>query len=284
MGLQHNNKKIKNFRLTLVDDKTHKPLWVLKFTRTSALVAVISFIVVLTSIIYSTIAFTPIRTFIPGYPDAHAKRAAIQNAMKIDSLELIISRWKIYSENLRRIFKGEDPVKIDSLVKEARSKITASNSNLSEIKQRDSILRKNVSEEEQFELSKQKQRNLHIEGMHFFSPLKGVISQGYDKIRHPYIDITAPANSVVKAVLDGTVISSGWNDDTGYTLQIQHSNDIVSIYKHNQKLLKSTGDKVSAGSPIALVGNTGSLSTGDHLHFELWYKGEAVNPTKYINF
>lgn len=101
---------------------------------------------------------------------------------------------------------------------------------------------------------------------------------------HPYIDITAPANSVVMSVLDGTVIGAGWSDDSGYTIQIQHSNDIVSIYKHNQKLLKRTGDKVSAGSPVALVGNTGALTTGDHLHFELWYRGEAVDPTKYIKF
>ena len=84
--------------------------------------------------------------------------------------------------------------------------------------------------------------------------------------------------------MDGSVIYAGWNDDTGYTIQIQHDNDIITIYKHNQKLLKKTGDKVSAGTPIALVGSTGALSTGDHLHFELWYKGEAVNPADYINF
>ena len=120
--------------------------------------------------------------------------------------------------------------------------------------------------------------------MHFFTPLKGVVSQGYDPLLHPYIDITAPANSVVMSVLDGTVINAGWSDDSGYTIQIQHSDDIVSIYKHNQKLLKKTGDKVTAGSPVALVGNTGALTTGDHLHFELWYRGEAVDPTKYINF
>ena len=125
---------------------------------------------------------------------------------------------------------------------------------------------------------------LPIEGMHFFTPLKGVISQEFDKVTHPYVDVTAPANSVVMAVLDGTVIFAGWNDESGYTIQIQHENDIVSIYKHNSKLLKKTGDKITAGAPVAIVGGTGELSTGDHLHFELWYKGEAVNPTDYINF
>ena len=101
---------------------------------------------------------------------------------------------------------------------------------------------------------------------------------------HPFIDITAPAGSVVKAVLDGTVISSGWSSDTGHTIQLQHTDDIISIYKHNEKLLKKTGDKVKAGTAIALVGNSGDLSTGTHLHFELWHKGEAIDPLKYIKF
>ena len=101
---------------------------------------------------------------------------------------------------------------------------------------------------------------------------------------HPYVDITAPAGSVVKATLDGTVIFAGWTDDAGNTIQIQHDGDIVSIYKHNDRLLKKIGDKVSAGTPVALVGNTGEITTGAHLHFELWHKGETVDPTKYIKF
>ena len=105
-----------------------------------------------------------------------------------------------------------------------------------------------------------------------------------DLVTGDNIDITAPAGSVVKATLDGTVIFAGWSDDSGHTIQIQHDGDIVSIYKHNEKLLKKAGDKVTAGSPIALVGNSGELTTGDHLHFELWHKGEAVDPTRYINF
>jgi len=89
---------------------------------------------------------------------------------------------------------------------------------------------------------------------------------------------------VVAAVLDGTVINAGWSDDGGFTIMIQHEDNLISIYKHNQTLLKRTGDRVTAGTPVALVGNTGSLSTGDHLHFELWYRGEAVDPSRYISF
>ena len=283
MAQQKKEKKTTKYRLSLVDDQTHERLWIMRFTRTGFLVTAISAIVIFSLAIFAITAFTPIRTFIPGYPDAHSKRAAIRNAMRIDSLESVINSWELYSENLRRVLDGEPTISLDSIIG-SRSGTAMNAGNSQEPGSRDSVLRENVMKEEQFDLSDRNRRNLPIEGMHFFVPLKGVVSQGYDKIIHPYIDITAPANSVVMSVLDGTVIFAGWNDEAGYTIQIQHDNDIVSTYKHNQKLLKKTGDKVTAGSPIALVGNTGSLSTGDHLHFELWYKGEAVDPTKYINF
>lgn len=283
MSKSNKEHKTSNFRLALIDNQSHKQLLTLHFTRTSFFVTIVSILVMLCAAIYSIIAFTPVRTFIPGYPDAVSKRAAIQNAITIDSLQTVIYKWGLYSENLKRVMKGMDPVKIDSLITAGMQEHAAA-SDIKEIMKRDSLLREHVKEEEQFGISARTKRNLPIEGMHFFSPLKGVVSQGYDPTIHPYIDITAPEGSVVKATLDGTVIHAGWSEDTGYTIQLQHEGDIVSIYRHNEKLLKKTGDKVTAGSPIALVGNTGEISTGAHLHFELWHKGEAVNPTLYINF
>ncbi len=283
MSKSNKEHKTSNFRLALIDNQSHKQLLTLHFTRTSFFVTIVSILVMLCAAIYSIIAFTPVRTFIPGYPDAVSKRAAIQNAITIDSLQTVIYKWGLYSENLKRVMEGMDPVKIDSLITAGMQEHAAA-SDIKEIMKRDSLLREHVKEEEQFGISARTKRNLPIEGMHFFSPLKGVVSQGYDPIIHPYIDITAPEGSVVKATLDGTVIHAGWSEDTGYTIQLQHEGDIISIYRHNEKLLKKTGDKVTAGSPIALVGNTGEISTGAHLHFELWHKGEAVNPTLYINF
>ena len=283
MSNRTKEKRSKNFRLAIVDDKTHRQLLTLHFTRTSFFVATVSFIVVLTAVIFSIIAFTPVRTFIPGYPDARSKRAAIQNVIAIDSLESVIYRWELYSENLRRVVEGEEPINIDSIIN-ANRKAEEGDVDVAELQRQDSLLRQHVKEEEQFGVSDGVRRDLPIEGMHFFTPLKGVVSQGYDPAVHPYVDITAPAGSVIKATLDGTVIFAGWSDDSGHTIQIQHDGDIVSIYKHNEKLLKKVGDKVTAGAPIALVGNSGELTTGDHLHFELWYKGETVDPARYINF
>jgi murein DD-endopeptidase MepM/ murein hydrolase activator NlpD len=281
---KHNReKKRTNYRLAVIDDKSHEQLVTIRFTKTSAFVAILTILVMLCALVYSITAYTPVRTFIPGYPDAHSKRAAIQNAIKVDSLERVIFRWEMYSENLKRVLAGEEALKIDSILISTR-KPSDAKADVSGLMKQDSLLRQNVMEEEQFGISARKQRDLPVEGMLFFTPLKGVVSQGYDPAIHPYVDITAPSGSVVKAVLDGTVIFSGWSDDAGHTIQIQHDGDIVSIYKHNEKLLKKTGDKVSAGTPIALVGNTGEMTTGAHLHFELWHKGETLDPTKHISF
>ncbi len=283
MSKQKKGGIIKNFRLTLVDDGTHDKVWSKKFTRIGALVTAVTVIVVTIATIFCVIAFTPIRTLIPGYPDARSKHDAIKNAITIDSLENVLTKWELYSENLRRVVDGQEPLKIDSLM-EVRKNPAAEAGDSRELAEKDSLLRKEVADEDRFDIKPGSARTLPIEGMHFFTPLKGVVSQGYDKALHPYIDITAPGNSVVMSVLDGTVISAGWNDTEGYTIRIQHEGDIISVYKHNQKLLKETGDKVTAGTPIAVLGGTGSTSDGDHLHFELWHKGEAVDPTKYISF
>lgn len=277
------NNRITHFRLSLLDAKTHKQLFSVRFNRTGFFVTLVSSVVIIIAAIFSIIAFTPIKTFIPGYPDARTKRAVIQNAMKVDSLENVIYRWELYSENLRRVIEGEDPINIDSLISARQTQIELAK-DPEYLKRQDSLLRKEVKEEEMFDITSRSTRKLPIEGMLFFTPVKGVISQGYDPVTHPFVDITAPAGSLISAIADGTVIYDGWSDDTGYTIHIQHSNDIISIYKHNDKLLKKAGDKVKAGTPIALMGNTGSLSTGPHLHFELWHNGENLDPTQYINF
>ena len=199
----------------------------------------------------------------------------------------LILKWLVIAPvgfpRLGRVLAGEQTLVLDSIVKDNSARYLQ-RENEKYLKTRDSLLRAKVNKEEAYGVSSGVQRHLPIEGVHFFTPLKGVISNGYDMASHPAVDITAPKNSVIKSVLDGSVVAAGWSDEYGYTITIQHEGDILSTYKHNSKLLKKQGDKVSAGTPIAQVGNTGSLTTGAHLHFELWYKGEAIDPTKYISF
>lgn len=283
MARQNKDKTHRSFFLNIVDAQTHKPLWSTRFTKFSFWMTTVYSLVFLCILIYCAVAYTPLRTFIPGYPDVHSKREAIQNAIRIDSLEQAICRWELYSENLRRVIAGEEALDLNSLLSGADSVATDGTPD-EPATGSDAEFREAVAREEQFDLASGRKRDLPIEGVHFFTPLKGVVSKPYDKYVHPYLDLTAPANSVVMATLDGTVIFTGWNNDAGFTIQIQHQNDIISIYQHTEKLLKKTGDIVKAGTPIALVGSDGDLTVSDHLRFELWYRGESVDPAKYVNF
>ena len=194
MSKQKKGGIINNFRLTLVDDDTHDKLWSRKFTRMGALVTAITTVVVTITVIFCLIAFTPIRTLIPGYPDARTKHDAIQNAIRVDSLQNVIMKWELYSENLRRVVDGQEPLKIDSLM-EVRKNVTET-VDPKKLAEKDSLLRKEVANEDKFDVKSNSSRSLPIEGMHFFTPLKGVVSQGYDKVLHPYIDITAPGTGI----------------------------------------------------------------------------------------
>jgi len=280
--MENKDKKARNFRLSLIDAQTHERLWSLRFTRPAIIWVIISTVLVAMVVFFCLIAFTPIRTFIPGYPDARTRRQAVQNSLRIDSLQTKILQWELYSENLRRVVAGEEPIRLDSLILGSRAAATAPDSVYLAL--RDSLLRQDVADQEQFGISATPERKLPIEAMSFFTPLKGVISTGYERSLHPWIDITAPSGSTVMAVLDGTVIYTGWDDATGYTMIIQHAGDIISIYKNNQKLLRGNGDSVKAGTAIGMVASSASLTEGDHLHFELWYAGEPVDPTLYISF
>ena len=275
---KRNNRK---YRAAIVDAATHQRLWSIVFTRPAIYAAIISLAVLLLVIFYLLVAFTPLRTFIPGYPDAQAHRQAVQNAIRIDSLETQILQWELYTEDLKRVVAGEEPLLLDSLILGQQE--TGREADSVFLARRDSLLRARVTEAEQFEVSGPR-RNLPIEALSFYTPLKGVVSQGFDRTLHPYVDVTAPPGTAVMAVLDGTVVFAGWEEADGYTLAIQHKGDILSVYKRNEKLLKKAGDTVKAGTPVALVGSSGSLTKGDHLRFELWYDGEAVDPAAYISF
>lgn len=274
--------KARNLRLTLVDAASHERLWSLRFSRTHMLVAGISSVVVVLVTVFCLIAYTPVRTFIPGYPDAQTRRQAVQNAQRIDSLQTRILQWELYTENLRRVVAGEDPIRLDTLMLGQEGSRAVSDARYLAI--RDSLLRADVAQEEQFGLSTSRRQNLPIEALAFYTPVKGVVSKDFNRSLHPWVDITAPVGSTVMAVLDGTVVHTDWEQDSGYTLVLQHGNDILSIYKHNQKLLHKTGDAVKAGTPVAMLASSSSLTKGDHLHFELWYKGAAVDPAQYIKF
>ena len=275
-------RKPRNFRLSLVDALSHERLWSVRFSRTTFIVACISAVVAVVTAFWCIIAFTPIRTFIPGYPDAHSRRQAVQNALRIDTLETRILQWELYTENLRRVVAGEEPIRMDSLILGSQGARALPDSVWLAL--RDSVLRADVAEKEQFDVNTTPRTNLPIEALSFYTPVKGVVSDSFRRGVHPWLDITAPEGTMVMAVLDGTVVFTGWDEEDGYMIAIQHSGNILSVYRHNQRLLHRQGDKLKAGAPVGMVAASSSPTKGDHLHFELWYEGEAVDPQEYIKF
>ena len=274
----------KKYRFSIFNDTTHEEIFVFRANGIRSILTIVLLVIFLIVSVTLLISYTSLREFIPGYPSAQSRQDLIQNAIKIDSLQNEINLWRLQLANIQRITTGQKPLAIDSLLNLHGMGDTTARVEGDYAKD-DSLLRATVFKEEQFNLSAREHKIEQIEGLHFFPPLKGVVTEEYNPaIGHPYIDIAAPENSVVSAVLNGTVIYAGWDDENGFVIQIQHDNNLVSVYKHNSRLLKKVRDKVTAGTPISLVGNTGTLSTAPHLHFELWHKGEPIDPSQYIKF
>ena len=277
-------KKDRSFRLALVDAVSHERIWSFRYTRTAMIIAIVSAFVLLVVGMYCLIAYTPVRSFIPGYPGAISRRQAVQNALRIDSLETRILQWELYAENLRRVVSGAEPIRMDSLILETKG-VSREQVNARYLAIRDSLLRADVEAEEQFGVDAATTRGNHpVEALSFFTPVKGVVSDGFERAVHPWVDVTAPAGSMVMSVLDGTVVFTGWEQENGYVLAIQHSGDLISIYKHIEKLLRKSGDVIKAGTPLGMLASSSSLTKGDHLHFELWYEGAAIDPAQFVKF
>lgn len=233
---------------------------------------------------YLLIDFTPLRRTIRGYPTRATREAALENRLKIDSLERLVQLWAFQVGNIQRVMSGREAMDLDSIAA-LQSATGETDMYATMYAKQDSILRGIVEKETALDLSQADSHGTLLEGLDFFTPLKGMVTEPYNlAINHPCIDIAADENATVYSILDGTVVSAGYNEDTGYVMIIQHGNDLVSIYKHNDRLLKQAGDKVKTGTPIAIVGNTGRLATGVQLHLELWHAGEAIDPAKYISF
>ncbi len=275
--------KLKNkYRFSIYNDQTFEEVWFLRLSRLNVIAVFGGFSFLLIALVTVLIAFTPLREFIPGYPDTNTRRAIVENALKVDSLEQQLDYWQHYLTSLKAIMNGENPPVLDS-----KRDTTAHPKDIVFKKSSDdSLLRAQIEENEQYNLSVSNNTiENSVKGIHFFPPVRGVVTNSFNLASGHYgTDIASSPNEVVVATLDGTVTMATWTLETGYVIQIQHAGNLLSVYKHNSKLLKKAGTHVKAGEAIAIIGNSGELTTGPHLHFELWYNGTPVDPEKYIVF
>ncbi len=270
------------YKLTFINEDTLEEVWTFRLSQLSAFAVLLVFAFALVSVTAFIIIKTPIRNYLPGYLDVEVRKEIVQNALRADSLERMLEIQHVYLENVARIIGGEVPLdsirRIDSLARvDADFEIPRGEAEQAFVAQ--------YEEEEKYSLTALNPNPVFTEQAFFYKPVDGVVSSHYQTdIRHFGVDIAASPSESVLATLDGTVVYAGYDPQHGNVIQLQHRNGLVSIYKHNEALLKEPGDHVVAGEAIALVGNTGTLSTGPHLHFELWYKGVPVNPEEYIAF
>lgn len=245
-------------------------------------------IVLLILLVIWAVAFTPLREYIPGYADINMRKNLITLSLKTDSLNNELVARQLYIDNIKRILSGETP-KHDSVAEKNHADTTKHVTTFVPPSHDDSMLRHTVEEQNPYNVSLNRKEDKSnagsISDYFFFTPLKGYISNGFNPAGGHYgIDIVSKENEAIKATLDGTVIVSTWTLATGNVIILQHNNNLVSVYEHNSVLMKKVGDYVKAGDVIAIIGNTGELTTGPHLHFELWYKGTPVNPQQYMAF
>jgi murein DD-endopeptidase MepM/ murein hydrolase activator NlpD len=272
------------YRLLLINDSTFEERFTMRLNRLNVLLLGTAAFLLYGAFVTAVIVFTPLKRYIPGYADQETKRNAYRSLVLADSLEERLHQRDLYIANLRAVLKGEAPA--DSANLFAPLAEAPSPKDL-EPGEADSLLRQRVAREEAFSVKEGgvTAERKELAGVFFFPPLRGIVTSKYERKKsHFGIDIVAKADAAVKACLPGTVTLASWTTDAGHVLQIQHANDLVSVYKHNSVLLKGVGDKVKAGEAIAIVGNSGELTTGPHLHFELWLSGEPVDPQAYMVF
>ncbi len=276
--------RLKNkYRLVVLNDDTFEEKISLRLSRLNVFFVIGISSLVLVVLVTIIIAFTPLREFIPGYANVSVRKQGVENYLKSDSIEVVLAQNNLYIANLKQIIQG----KLISFDEKTFIDSTINYNNITnEPIEEDSLLRNMIETEEKYNLFKKAGSTPgNISSFIFFNPLKGTVTNRFNvKKQHFGIDVVAPKNEAIKATLDGTVIFAEWTAETGYVIQLQHANNLISIYKHNSVLHKEPGDHVKAGEVIAIVGNSGEYSTGPHLHFELWYNGIPINPEDYMMF
>ncbi|MBR8705988.1 M23 family metallopeptidase [Bacteroides pyogenes] len=269
------------YKLTIVNENTLEEVVGIHVSKLNGLSVLITVLTVLFLIAASIIAFTPLRNYLPGYMNSEVRKQIVSNALRVDSLQLLLERQNLYIMNIQDIFSGK--VQIDS-VRTLDSLTAARKDTLMERTRREEEFRRQYEESEKYNLSTIISQP-DVSKMILYRPVRGMVSAHFEpEKKHFGTDIAANPNESILAAMDGTVVLSTYTAETGYVIMLQHNQDFISVCKHCGSLLKKQGEHVRGGEAIALVGNSGTLSTGPHLHFELWYKGSPVNPEKYIVF
>ena len=273
-------KDSKNYRLVIQEEKTYEEKFSLKLSRSNVFLIGTFISLIIISITTVIIFFTPVREYIPGYDTTKMRVQAINNLEKLDSLINQLSANENYLESVFKTINGEE---YKNIYTNESQKISVDLSELDmSLRAEDSILRKIVEREDKFNVIESETQKLNLE---MSPPVRGIIIDSFNSsIKHYGVDIVLKEQTPVKAIADGIVLLSEWTMDSGHTVIVYHRDQLTSVYKHNYLSKVKTGDYVKQGQVVALSGNTGELTSGPHLHFELWDSNGPINPEDFIIF
>ena len=263
------------YRMVVMNDDTFEERFSLRLTPLGFLILIFVSTSIMIALVVSIVAFTPLREYIPGYADVGMQKDLMKLTWKTDSMEKALINKQKYMDNLSMILSGRDSAEHPANPRDTTKKYTNLDFRPSEIESMD-----------QYSLAIGVKQKGGISGFFFFIPVTGSVSNTFNASEEHFgVDVTASdEDEPVRATLDGTVISAGWTTGDGYVISVQHSDNLISIYKHNAALLKKPGEYVKAGDPIAIVGSSGEQMTVPHIHFELWYNGTPIDPNEYMVF
>jgi murein DD-endopeptidase MepM/ murein hydrolase activator NlpD len=246
--------------------------------------AVIAFVVVFAFSLFLSQTLLA-RWFDPRHAQREANQQLYQLAVKMDSLSVEVDRKDQFIRNFQRILSGDtssgfaDPA---AVLTDGTKPLKLGRLNPTE---QDSAFRKEFEQSDLNNVTFTQARYNELQKTFFFTPLSGLVSRKYEiKEGHYGVDIVAKSNEPVKCIADGTVVLASWTQDSGYVIAVQHTGNLISVYKHNAELLKKVGNFINAGEIISIVGNSGEMTSGPHLHFELWYNGNSLNPEEFVTF
>ncbi|MCW3078096.1 MAG: Peptidase [Bacteroidetes bacterium] len=271
------------YRLVILNDNTFGEKFSLRLSPWSLIVGALAITIIMTTLVISLVAFTPLREYIPGYGTVAERKQILQLTLRADSIEQILEARDTYMNNILNVINEKVETKSEKPKKDTTGKYSGVKTNPSES---DIAFRKDFENNRNSSIASITNSKLKgLSELVFYTPVKGLIISSYNLSEdHFGIDVVTKADELVKSTLDGTVVFTGFSAEDGYVIQIQHSNNLTSIYKHNAEILKKTGERIKSGEAIAVVGNTGEKSKGPHLHFELWYNGIPINPQECVAF
>ena len=273
----------KKYRLILLNDNTFDEKFSFRLSPARILIATSAITIIMTVLVISLVAFTSLREYIPGYGDVGERKQILKLNVKADSLEQALEAREIYMQSILDVLKG----KVETKTEKPKHDTTGITEKIN-TKPGKAVLEfreEYESNKGNFTSNVAKLKYNGLSELVFFTPVQGLVSNSFNSAEEHFgVDIVTKADETIKSTLDGTVIFSGFSAQDGNVIQIQHNNNLISIYKHCSTLLKTQGERVKSGEAIAIVGNSGERSKGAHLHFELWFNGTPVNPQEFVAF